>query len=153
MGGAPFSARAKSLHLAASAMALVALSQFWQDLPWFPSIPPGATFGNRNMFAEFLATAFPFSAWLLLKQDKLIRTVVTAVGVGIVLVALMSTGTRAALIAVSLCIVLSLMFALFFMRARWRQQTASRQPLVGAAGAVGRGGSAWLDSYRQPLPD
>lgn len=118
----------RSVHWAALLVSLIALMQFWFDFSWFPAgAAPGATFGNRNMFAEFIAAAMPFSLWLLFRETRLNRVIPTAFGVGIILVALMCTGSRAALIAVGIGITLTLLFLVVY-----RIRSAAPAPAWGA---------------------
>lgn len=87
-------------------LSLLALAQFWLGLEWFPaSAAPGSTFGNRNFFAEFLSASLPLSLWMLGRQQTMVSGLRTGFGFALIAVALMSTGTRAALIAAIICIV------------------------------------------------
>ncbi|MEO7640008.1 MAG: hypothetical protein ABIU07_01210, partial [Ramlibacter sp.] len=114
-----FSAIARAIHWCAVLLSLLALAEFWFGLSWFPTeAPPGANFGNRNFFAEFIAIALPFSTWMLVRQGDGNRAAFSGVGFGVILVGLMSTGTRSALISAILSIsVVLLLFAACVMHA------------------------------------
>lgn len=87
-------------------LSLLALAQFWLGLEWFPaSAAPGSTFGNRNFFAEFLSASLPLSLWMLGRRQTMVSGLRTGFGFALIAVALMSTGTRAALIAAIIGIV------------------------------------------------
>lgn len=95
-----FESIAQAMHWACVALSVLALAQFWLGLEWFPArAAPGSTFGNRNFFAELLAATFPLSLWLSFRRQTIISNLRTTLGFSIIIVALMSTGTRAALIA------------------------------------------------------
>lgn len=108
---------AKVIHWTALALSLLALVQFWVDLSWFPAeAAPGATFGNRNYFAEFAATGLPFSFWLFLQSKTIRSSIVRGGGWAIIVSALMSTGARAPLLATSFFL-LSFLILLVYQRA------------------------------------
>lgn len=89
-----------AMHWACVMLSVIALAQFWFGLDWFPaSAAPGSTFGNRNFFAELLAASLPLSLWLLIRSKNFASSVRNGLGFSLIIVALMSTGTRAALIA------------------------------------------------------
>ena len=95
-----FRGMARAAHWSAFILSLLALAEFWFELSLFPTeAPPGATFGNRNLYAEFLAVTLPFSLWLIARPSSPNNAAYTGLGLGVVVVGLMSTGTRAALIA------------------------------------------------------
>lgn len=110
MGRDSFQGIARAAFWGALFVSLLALGEFWLGFSWFPTeAPPGGNFGNRNYLAEFLAVALPFAAWWLLRRSTVNTAVLTGLGVGVIFVALMSTGARAALIAGALgvpCVVL-----------------------------------------------
>ncbi|MES2783959.1 MAG: O-antigen ligase family protein [Pseudomonadota bacterium] len=77
-----------------------AVLQFWFDVNWFPQGPPPAsTFINRNFFAEFAICTLPFGAVLLARARKSQMIALLAVANALVIVAVLMTGTRAALMA------------------------------------------------------
>ncbi|RYY66276.1 MAG: O-antigen ligase domain-containing protein, partial [Comamonadaceae bacterium] len=89
------------VHLGAFVASLWAALQFWVDLSLFPQGPnPASTFVNRNFYAEFAACTLPFSAMLLARARQTAAQAVLAAMLGLVVVAILMTGTRAALIAV-----------------------------------------------------
>lgn len=134
LGAASFAWIARAAHAAAVFVSVLALMQFWFDFSWFPaSSPPGANFGNRNTYAEFVASSLPFSLWLLFRQTALKRTLVCAVGVGLILVGLMSTGARAALLAAIAGTVLSLAFVLVYRLRSGTLASAAKSSFVAIA--------------------
>lgn len=85
--------------------------QFWFDMRLFPQGPhPASTFVNRNFFAEFAACTLPFGAWLLLRARHRAAIAAGAAGLGFVIVAILMTGTRSALTAMWLQLLLVLPF-------------------------------------------
>jgi O-antigen ligase len=88
------------IHGGAVVASLWAALQFWIDLRLFPQGPnPASTFVNRNFFAEFAACTIPFSALLLARARQSSHIALMAASSGFVLVAILMTGTRGALIA------------------------------------------------------
>lgn len=95
-----FESIVQSMHRACVGLSALALAQFWLGLEWFPATAaPGATFGNRNFFAELVASCVPLSLWLLSRRQTLASSLRAGLGVAVIVVALMSTGSRAALLA------------------------------------------------------
>lgn len=91
---------ALAVHLGAVVAALWGALQFWFDFEGIPQGPnPASTFVNRNFFAEYLVCALPFSAVVLARARTDRGIALAALGLGLNIVALMSTGTRSALIA------------------------------------------------------
>ncbi|WP_413897628.1 O-antigen ligase family protein [Rhodoferax sp.] len=105
------------IHWGAVMASLWAALQFWFDLKLFPQGPsPASTFINRNFFAEYVVCTLPFSAWLI-TQGKGLGQVTLRVGTtAFTLVAILMTGTRSALLALLMLLVL-LPWALY----RYRQ--------------------------------
>jgi O-antigen ligase len=100
---------------------LWAVLQFWVGFDLFPQGPnPASTFVNRNFFAEFAVCALPFSALLLMRARQSATVAVTAVSTALVIVAVLMTGTRSALIALWL----ELLVILPFVAWRWRASLA-----------------------------
>jgi O-antigen ligase len=98
---------------------LWAALQFWGDFGLFPQGPnPASTFVNRNFFAEFAVCALPFSALLLMRARQSATAALLAASTGLVVVAVLMTGTRSALIALWL----ELLVVLPFIAWRWRAQ-------------------------------
>lgn len=88
------------IHAGAVVASLWAALQFWVGFDLFPQGPnPASTFINRNFFAEFAVSTLPF-AWLLLARARQGATVAgLAASIGLVVAAILMTGTRAALLA------------------------------------------------------
>ena len=102
---------ALAVHGGAVVASLWAGLQFWTALPLFPQGPhPASTFVNRNFFAEFAVCTLPFGAVLLARSRRSGESVVIAMSAGLVITAILMTGTRAALI--SLWLQLALLFPL-----------------------------------------
>jgi O-antigen ligase len=77
-----------------------AVLQFWTGMALFPQGPnPGSTFVNRNFFAEYVVCTLPFAVLLLASARETAAVVVRAAGLGLLVTALLMTGTRGALIA------------------------------------------------------
>lgn len=134
MGRESFGAMARAAHWSALIVSLMALAEFWLGFSWFPTeTPPGANFGNRNFFAEFAAMVLPFSLWRLCTRSTRNSAALMGLGLGIILVALMSTGTRAGLVSAGLTIVAFLVLA-------WlsgaRSDEARILPSIAVAGIV-----------------
>jgi O-antigen ligase len=95
--------------------------QFWFDFKLFPQGPnPASTFVNRNFFAEFAVSTLPFTALLLARARQSAHVALLAVTGGFVMVAILMTGTRAALIALWL----QLLVVLPLIGWRYRRQLA-----------------------------
>lgn len=98
---------ALGIHTGTALAALWAAWQFWFDWRFFAQGPnPASTFVNRNFFAEYAVSALPFS-WLLLAQARGRGPIAAlAASTGLVVVAILMTGTRSALAALWLqCLV------------------------------------------------
>ena len=91
------------IHAGALAASMWAALQFWTGASPFPQGPnPASTFINRNFFAEFVVCTLAFSA-LLLGRARDGRTIaLLSVSIGFVITAILMTGTRAALMALSM---------------------------------------------------
>jgi len=88
------------VHFGAVVAALWAALQFWFDFKYFPQGPnPASTFVNRNFFAEFAACTIPFSAYLLARARKSAEITVMAFTSAFVILAILMTGTRGAMTA------------------------------------------------------
>jgi O-antigen ligase len=88
------------IHLGALAASLWTALQFWVDFRFFPQGPnPASTFVNRNFFAEFAVCTLPFSMLLLARARASSLVALLALSNGFIVVTLLMTGTRAALIA------------------------------------------------------
>lgn len=112
------------IHGGAVVASLWAALQFWFEFAWFAQGPnPASTFVNRNFFAEFAACTLPFSALLLARARQRGLIAGLAVSTGLVIVAILMTGTRSALAAMWLQLLLVLPLVLW----RFRSQFAFSQ--------------------------
>ena len=90
----------EGIHWGAVVCSLWTVLQFYFDFTYFPQGPnPASTFVNRNFFAEFVVCTFPFTAYLLAQAKTSSRITLLAFTLGFNVVALMMTGTRGALTA------------------------------------------------------
>lgn len=90
----------EGIHWGAFVCSLWTVLQFYVDFTYFPQGPnPASTFVNRNFFAEFVVCSFPFSAYFLAQAKTSPRIALMAFMFAFNIVALMMTGTRGALIA------------------------------------------------------
>jgi O-antigen ligase len=91
--------------------------QFLLDFSLFPQGPhPASTFVNRNFFAEFAVCTMPFIAMLLARARRMGEVAVLSLMAGEVILAICMTGTRSALIALWLQLVV--LFPLIAWRCR-----------------------------------
>jgi O-antigen ligase len=89
-----------------------AMAQFWGGVTWFSQGPPPAsTFYNRNFFAEYAVCALPFGMLLLARAGSLRAAAPWAVALGVVVTAILMTGTRAALVALGAQLLLAPLLA------------------------------------------
>ena len=101
------------IHWGAVVASLWAALQFWFDFKYFPQGPnPASTFVNRNFFAEFCVCTLPFSALLLARARQSGTIAVLAFTLAFNVVAILMTGTRSALMAMWLQILVLLPFLL-----------------------------------------
>lgn len=97
------------VHLGAAVASLWAVLQFLAGFDFFPQGPnPASTFVNRNFFAEYVVCTLPFSFLLLARARQAPALVALGASNALVVVAIMMTGTRAALIALWLQLLLVL---------------------------------------------
>ncbi|MEO8653917.1 MAG: O-antigen ligase family protein [Ramlibacter sp.] len=109
------------IHGGAVVASLWAALQFLVDFRLFPQGPhPASTFVNRNFFAEFAVCTLPFAALLIARARQSAQAVLLAASAGLVIVAILMTGTRSALAALWL----QLAFLLPFMAWLYRRQLA-----------------------------
>lgn len=113
-----FDAIASTLHWCSLALGTIALLQFWVGFEWFPTAAiPGSTFGNRNFFAEFVAMGIPFSYWVLLRAKSYRAIIIHGICTGIIILSLMSTGARAALLGASASLpILAILIILYYKK-------------------------------------
>jgi len=146
-------------HAGAVVASLWTVLQFWFDFRFFPQGPnPASTFVNRNFYAEFAVCTLPFSALLLARARQSASIALLAASSALVLVAILMTGTRAALITmgVQLVVVLPVIAWRYWRQlecARWSMVRGSLAAtlLVGgvvALGGVPSGNSKILDEGR-----
>lgn len=108
---------ALGIHAGAATAAFWAALQFWFNLDLFAQGPnPASTFGNRNFFAEFAVVTLPFGALLLARARRTPHIAVLAVSWGLVIIGIMMTGTRSALLAMLLQLLLLLPWAAWALR-------------------------------------
>ena len=107
----------EGIHWGAFVASLWTVLQFYFDFTYFPQGPnPASTFVNRNFFAEFVVCTFPFSAYLLAQSKASSRIALMAFTLGFNIVALMMTGTRGALAAMWVLIVILPIVAFVFRK-------------------------------------
>jgi O-antigen ligase len=108
---------ASGIHLGALVAALWAALQFWFDFRFFPEGPPPAsTFVNRNFFAEFAVCTLPFAAILLARARQSAHVALLSISSAFIVVTILMTGTRAALIALWLQLLLVLPYIAWLYR-------------------------------------
>ncbi|HVE51798.1 MAG TPA: O-antigen ligase family protein [Ramlibacter sp.] len=91
---------AACVHAAAVAASAWAALQFWFGFDLFAQrAQPASTFGNRNFFAEFAVCTLPFGLLVLARARTSAQVFLQAAGIGLVVVAVLMTGTRSALLA------------------------------------------------------
>ncbi len=115
---------AKGVHFGAVVATVWAVSQFWFDWKGIPQGPPPAsTFVNRNFYAEFVACTIPMAAYLLFTGRRPAWTYLLACTSAFVLVGIMMTGTRSAMVSSALSLALVVVVALLYRKqwsfARW----------------------------------
>ena len=95
------------IHWGAVIASLWTALQFWIDFKYFPQGPnPASTFVNRNFFAEYVVCTLPFSALLLARTRQSATIALLAFTTAFNIVAIMMTGTRSALVAMLLLVLL-----------------------------------------------
>jgi O-antigen ligase len=109
---------ATSVHGGAVVASVWVALQFWFDLQWFPQAAmPASTFANRNFFAEYAVGALPFSVMWLVARPPGRWLPLQALTVVLVLLAVLMSGTRAAIVTL-----LVLVPVLVFVVWRYRRQ-------------------------------
>lgn len=107
----------EAIHWGAVVASLWVALQFWFNFTYFPQGPnPASTFVNRNFFAEFVVCTLPFSALLLAQARTSSRVAVLAFTLGFNMVALMMTGTRGALSALWLLLLVLPLLAVLYRK-------------------------------------
>ncbi|HSV36385.1 MAG TPA: O-antigen ligase family protein, partial [Ramlibacter sp.] len=108
------------IHGGAVVASVWAALQFWVNFNVFPQGPhPASTFVNRNFFAEFAVCTLPFGAVLLARARQSGPAALMAASSGLIIVAILMTGTRAALVALWLQLLLVLPFMAWLYRAHF----------------------------------
>ncbi len=101
-----FPALATGIHVGAVIASLWTALQFWINFAYFPQGPnPGSTFVNRNFFAEMAVCALPFSVFLLAQARRAGQLVWMAFSTAFIVVAVLMTGTRSALVTLTAMLV------------------------------------------------
>ena len=123
----------EGIHWGACVASLWTVLQFYFDFTYFPQGPnPASTFVNRNFFAEFVVCTFPFSAYLLAQSKSSSRIALMAFTLGFNVVALMMTGTRGAMAAMWILMMILPIIAVFYRKQlaffKW---TSGRRILAG----------------------
>ena len=109
------------IHAGAVVASLWTVLQFFVDFKFFPQGPhPASTFVNRNFFAEFAVCTLPFAAVLLARARQSAYVALLSFSSGLIVLAILMTGTRAALISLWL----QLLVLLPYMAWRYRKQFA-----------------------------
>lgn len=120
------------IHWGSVIASLWAALQFWVDWQFFPQGPsPASTFVNRNFFAEFAVCTLPFSMLLLARGRRPAQIGLLAIRTGLVIVAILMTGTRGALIALWLQLLLVLAVLAWRLRGPLAVGADNRWPLFG----------------------
>lgn len=132
------------IHAGAVGASVWVALQFWWDMDLFPQAAfPASTFVNRNFFAEYAVSVLPLSVYLLLHVRRLPWLGPMAASVALVVVAIMMTGTRSALVALWLLLavlaVVSMRYRHHIPWNRWSTRQRTIVTAVLAAGIVGLG--------------
>jgi O-antigen ligase len=128
---------AGGIHMGAVVASLWAALQFWIEFKFFPQGPhPASTFVNRNFFAEFAVCTLPFSALLLARARQSAQVALLAMTTGLVIVSVLMTGTRSALIALWLQVLVVLPFIAWFCRRQFAFAEWGRGHRLLAAGVL-----------------
>jgi O-antigen ligase len=125
---------ALAIHVGAATASLWVILQFTVDLQWFAQNDsnPGSTFANRNFFAEYAVTALPFSVYAMLHSRRWHVTCLIAIAMALIVVAIMMTGTRSALLTMWLLMGTVLPFAAWRYRRALPAAGWSRQQRIAA---------------------
>jgi O-antigen ligase len=136
---------ARAIQWGAVVASLWTALQFWFNFGYFPQGPnPASTFVNRNFFAEMVVCAVPFSVWLLAQARRLPHILWMAFSTAFLIVAVLMTGTRSALITLwfMLFAVLPLIGFIYrrqFAFSHWSRARRIIAPIVLLATVVGLG--------------
>jgi O-antigen ligase len=134
-----------AFHAGAVIASLWAMAQFWGGMELFPQGPnPASTFINRNFFAEYAVSTLAFGALLLARARGSALVALLAASLGVVVTALLMTGTRSALMAMGLQVLVVLPLIAWRCRAQFafpgwprRLQVLALGVLAGSVLAMG----------------
>jgi O-antigen ligase len=127
----------EGIHWGAVVCSLWTVLQFYFDFSYFPQGPnPASTFVNRNFFAEFVVCTFPFTAYLLAQAKTSSRITLLAFSLGFNIIALMMTGTRGALAAMWILVLLVLPVTAIFYRRQFNFNTWDSGKRILACGVL-----------------
>ncbi|HSW17620.1 MAG TPA: O-antigen ligase family protein [Ramlibacter sp.] len=127
---------AEAAHWGAVVACVWAALQFWLDLKWFPQGPaPGSTFLNRNFFAEYAVCVLPFSFLLLAQARSQARIIALAASTGLIVLTLLMTGTRSALLTLAVQLLVALPLVAWRLRRclAWSDWDTPRRALAACA--------------------
>jgi O-antigen ligase len=132
------------IHGGAVVASFWAAWQFWFDLGLFPqAAAPASTFVNRNFFAEYAVSVLPFSVYLLASLRPSRWQLLMALSLALNVVALMTTGTRSALVALLLLLpvftVILLRYRQQFAFKRWSRTKRALVGMILVIGVLGLG--------------
>ena len=127
----------EGIHWGAFVCSLWTVLQFYFDFTYFPQGPnPASTFVNRNFFAEFVVCTFPFTLYLLAQAKTTSRIALLAFVLGFNVIALMMTGTRGALAAFWLLVLVIFPLVLTVYRKQFAFYSWDSGRRILAAGAL-----------------
>ncbi len=90
------------LLLAGTFVAFLGICQYFFGVNWVPqTVPPAATFANRNLAAQFMVMTIPLAFGLFLLSRKWSHVLWTVLALGAVILFLFYSSTRAAWLAVT----------------------------------------------------
>jgi len=89
-----------ALLLVGTLVGALGIFQYLLEVDWVLQLrPPAATFGNRNMAAQFMVLTIPLAAGFFLLTGKRIHVLLTVMVLGVLCLFLFYTGTRAGWLA------------------------------------------------------
>jgi len=92
-----------ALLLAGTLVAILGICQYLLGVDWVLQLfPPAATFGNKNMAAQFMVVTIPLAAAFLIYSRKPVYILLTLIVMGVLTLFLFYTSTRSAWLAVSI---------------------------------------------------
>ena len=127
----------EGIHWGAVVCSLWTVLQFYFDFNYFPQGPnPASTFVNRNFFAEFAVCTLPFTAYLLAQAKTSSRITLLAFTLGFNIIAIMMTGTRGALAAMWILLLLGFPLIAIFYRKQFGFSTWNSGKRILALGVL-----------------